>query len=226
MLHTHTDDAHCGCIVFAGMNVHIDLIQFVFAMSAACAACMYHPVACLLPNMCLMCASPTCACACRQERIRDFQVETVDFKPTGRMCTCPSCDGKAAPMVDNVLDWDSPLPDDELDASIAAAEGAGVCLVLGSSLQISPANDIPLSTPDNGGKLVIINLQVSFSHHMYMSTPGLLPILTISASSRAVGCLQLTSAWPVVQMLTLQPCWCMALCCTTMAMRQGANPCT
>lgn len=36
----------------------------------------------------------------------------------------------------------------------------GVALVLGSSLQITPANEIPLSTPDNGGDLVIVNLQV------------------------------------------------------------------
>ena len=39
-----------------------------------------------------------------------------------------------------------------------------VTLVLGSSLQIVPANEIPLGTPDNGGKLVIVNLQVGGSH--------------------------------------------------------------
>jgi NAD-dependent SIR2 family protein deacetylase len=37
----------------------------------------------------------------------------------------------------------------------------GVTLVLGSSLQIVPANEIPLYTPVNGGKMVIVNLQVS-----------------------------------------------------------------
>ena len=48
---------------------------------------------------------------------------------------------------------DSTLPDDELEASIEAAEQAGVCLVLGSSLQIAPANEIPLFTCDNKGKV-------------------------------------------------------------------------
>jgi mono-ADP-ribosyltransferase sirtuin 6 len=36
----------------------------------------------------------------------------------------------------------------------------GVCLVLGSSLQIAPANEIPAVTPDQGGELAIVNLQV------------------------------------------------------------------
>ncbi|GFH28659.1 NAD-dependent protein deacetylase SRT1, partial [Haematococcus lacustris] len=35
----------------------------------------------------------------------------------------------------------------------------GLCLVLGSSLQISPANEIPLNTRSKGGELVIVNLQ-------------------------------------------------------------------
>ncbi|GFH31397.1 NADH-dependent histone deacetylase, partial [Haematococcus lacustris] len=94
--------------------------------------------------------------ACRSEYMRDFQVETIDFQPTGRRCVRPGCQGV---LVDNLLDWESALPDDELDASIEAAERSGLCLVLGSSLQISPANEIPLNTRSKGGELVIVNLQ-------------------------------------------------------------------
>ncbi|KAL6756381.1 DHS-like NAD/FAD-binding domain-containing protein [Haematococcus lacustris] len=57
--------------------------------------------------------------ACRSEYMRDFQVETIDFQPTGRRCVRPGCQGV---LVDNLLDWESALPDDELDASIEAAE--------------------------------------------------------------------------------------------------------
>jgi hypothetical protein len=45
----------------------------------------------------------------RREYTRDFQVETVNFSPTGRVCTAPGCSGskpkgQAAALLDNVLD--------------------------------------------------------------------------------------------------------------------------
>ncbi len=58
---------------------------------------------------------------CRHERVRDFQVETLGFNATGRTCNRPGCGGG---MIDNVLDWESELPDDELDDSLTAAEEA------------------------------------------------------------------------------------------------------
>ncbi|GLI63761.1 hypothetical protein VaNZ11_006835, partial [Volvox africanus] len=93
---------------------------------------------------------------CRTEYTRDFQMETVDFKPSGRLCSQPGCDG---PLVDNILDWDTPLPEDELEEAVRQAEEADLALVLGTSLQIQPANEIPTLTRDEGGKMVIVNLQ-------------------------------------------------------------------
>ncbi|GLC36450.1 hypothetical protein PLESTB_000149400 [Pleodorina starrii] len=93
---------------------------------------------------------------CRTEYNRDFQMETVDFKPSGRRCCQPGCGG---PLVDNILDWDTPLPEDELEEAVRQAEDADVALVLGTSLQIQPANEIPTLTRDEGGKMVIVNLQ-------------------------------------------------------------------
>nr|ADI47119.1 SIR2-like protein [Chlamydomonas reinhardtii] len=93
---------------------------------------------------------------CGAEYARDFQMETVDFRPSGRRCTAPGCGGE---LVDNILDWDTPLPQDELDEAVRQAEEADVALVLGTSLQIQPANEIPVLTRDEGGKLVIVNLQ-------------------------------------------------------------------
>ncbi|KAG2449351.1 hypothetical protein HYH02_005506 [Chlamydomonas schloesseri] len=94
---------------------------------------------------------------CGAEYARDFQMETVDFRPTGRRCSSPGCGGGV--LVDNILDWDTPLPQDELDEAVKQAEEADVALVLGTSLQIQPANEIPVLTRDEGGKLVIVNLQ-------------------------------------------------------------------
>ena len=55
------------------------------------------------------------------EIVRDFEIETVGFKATGR--ACPHCHSS---MVDNTLDWDSALPEDELEESIEAADQSEV----------------------------------------------------------------------------------------------------
>jgi mono-ADP-ribosyltransferase sirtuin 6 len=80
---------------------------------------------------------------CRTEFIRDFEVETVGFKPTGRSCTAGGCNAR---LKDFVLDWEDALPADELAASEAHARQADLAICLGTSLQITPACDIPVKT--------------------------------------------------------------------------------
>jgi hypothetical protein len=80
----------------------------------------------------------------------------VGFKPTGRRCSQPGC---GAPLRDHILDWEDALPEEELDASEAHADGADLALCLGTSLQITPSCDIPLRTVKAGGRLAILNLQ-------------------------------------------------------------------
>jgi NAD+-dependent protein deacetylase sirtuin 6 len=100
--------------------------------------------------------------SCGTEYIRDFEVETVGFKPTGRLCTADGCGGA---LHDHVLDWEDELPQDELEASGRHAKHADLAICLGTSLQITPACNLPLKTirtykdKPNPGKLVIINLQ-------------------------------------------------------------------
>ena len=103
----------------------------------------------------------------RLEVVRDFEIETVGFSPTGR-----SCNQCGRPMVDNTLDWDSPLPDEELEAAIEEADRATVQLVLGTSLQISPSNELPLITHRSGGKVVIVNLQKTPRDKVRPSSPS------------------------------------------------------
>lgn len=84
----------------------------------------------------------------------------VGFKRTGRRCV--GCKGS---LKDFVLDWEDALPEDELKLSEEHAKHADLAICLGTSLQITPACDLPLRTvrkykgQEAGGKLAIINLQ-------------------------------------------------------------------
>eukprot|EP00877_Chromochloris_zofingiensis_P004606 jgi/Chrzof1/14146/Cz08g26220.t1 len=93
---------------------------------------------------------------CKQEYVRDFEMETVGFKQTGRQC--PKC-GK--PLFDQILDWEDALPKDDLKASEKHATEADLSICLGTSLQIYPAANLPLRTLKSGGHMAIINLQAT-----------------------------------------------------------------
>ena len=55
-----------------------------------------------------------------------------------------------------MLDWEDALPEDELEASEKAAAEADLAICLGTSLQITPACNIPLKTLKAGESLTII----------------------------------------------------------------------
>ncbi len=59
----------------------------------------------------------------------------------------PGCKGR---LKDFILDWEDALPEDELVASEEAASAAALAICLGTSLQITPACDLPLRTPKAG----------------------------------------------------------------------------
>jgi len=63
----------------------------------------------------------------------------------------PGCKGR---LKDFILDWEDALPEDELTASEEAASSADLAICLGTSLQITPACDLPLRTP-KAGKIVL-----------------------------------------------------------------------
>ncbi|KAK9864421.1 hypothetical protein WJX84_002906 [Apatococcus fuscideae] len=93
---------------------------------------------------------------CKAKYQRAFEIETVGFKKTGRHCTVKGCRGM---LRDLVLDWDDALPEDDLEAAEQRASSAQLALCLGTSLQVRPANSIPMRTVKAGGKLAIVNLQ-------------------------------------------------------------------
>ena len=93
---------------------------------------------------------------CGVEHERAFEVGSVGFRPTGRRCGAHGCRGR---LTDWTLDWESELPEADAARADAAADGAEIALALGTSLQIEPANRIPLRTVRSGGRLAIVNLQ-------------------------------------------------------------------
>nr|XP_043607016.1 NAD-dependent protein deacetylase SRT1 [Erigeron canadensis] len=94
--------------------------------------------------------------SCGTEYFRDFEVESVGLKETSRRCSNADCDVK---LKDTVLDWEDALPFEEMNPAEVHCQRADVVLCLGTSLQITPACNLPLKCLPDGGKFVIVNLQ-------------------------------------------------------------------
>jgi NAD-dependent deacetylase len=67
---------------------------------------------------------------------------------------CASCGGRLRP---GVVLFGEALPDDAMKLSWSASENAGVFIVLGSSLNVSPANQFPVIARNAGALVVICN---------------------------------------------------------------------
>lgn len=68
---------------------------------------------------------------------------------------CPDCGGMLRP---GVVLFGENLPDQPMEESGALSGSAGCFLVLGSSLEVSPANGYPMIAKRSGAKLFIINM--------------------------------------------------------------------
>jgi len=96
---------------------------------------------------------------CGKEYLRDFHA-TADYRydvhdhRTGRKCA--KCGGD---LLDTVVNFNESLPQVPLQKAFEHSQRADLMLVLGSSLTVSPANEMPRKTVENGGKLAIVNLQ-------------------------------------------------------------------
>lgn len=79
---------------------------------------------------------------CGTEYVRDFELETVGRRTTGRSCEQEGCRGR---LRDTVLDWEQPLPESEGKKSVDFARRAELVVCVGTSLRIVPAADIPFA---------------------------------------------------------------------------------
>lgn len=94
--------------------------------------------------------------SCGAEYFRDFEVESIGLKETSRHCSDANCGAK---LRDTVLDWEDALPSKEMSCAEKHCRVADVVLCLGTSLQITPACNLPLKCLRGGGEIVIVNLQ-------------------------------------------------------------------
>jgi len=73
-----------------------------------------------------------------------------EFQPT-----CPNCDGR---IISSVVNFGDPMPEDDFLKSQEHSDQADVYLIIGSSLVVTPAADLPELARKNGAKLVLINM--------------------------------------------------------------------
>lgn len=67
---------------------------------------------------------------------------------------CPSCGGR---LISSIVNFGDPMPERELSLAFAHAERCDLFVVIGSSLVVSPANDLPQVAVASGAALVILN---------------------------------------------------------------------
>lgn len=101
------------------------------------------------------------SCAvCGQEYLRDFRCRSakgVKKHETGRTCSVPKCGGA---LRDTIINFGENLDEHQLDRGFELGRKSDLCLAMGSSLTVSPANSMAKAcTKQKGGRLVIVNLQ-------------------------------------------------------------------
>lgn len=86
---------------------------------------------------------------------RDTSAEPLwDVVIAGDIPTCTACGGVLKP---DVVFFGELLPEEIFDAAQRAAERSDLVLVAGSSLEVTPAADLPFASLNRGGKLLIVN---------------------------------------------------------------------
>lgn len=67
---------------------------------------------------------------------------------------CPACGGR---LISSIINFGDAMPERETDAAYAHSEVADLFFVIGSSLMVSPANEMPELAVERGARLIILN---------------------------------------------------------------------
>eukprot|EP00347_Sterkiella_histriomuscorum_P012205 403369491 len=97
--------------------------------------------------------------SCSKIYFRDFRCRSSEdpyHHLTGRQCEDLKCGGELA---DEIVHFGESIPKDKLVEALTAASQSDLCLTMGTSLRVKPANQIPIQTIKNKGQLAIVNLQ-------------------------------------------------------------------
>ena len=68
--------------------------------------------------------------------------------------SCPHCEGR---LISSIVNFGDPLPYDELQEAINRSQNSDVFFVIGSSLVVTPAANMPGIAKQNGAKLILLN---------------------------------------------------------------------
>ena len=85
------------------------------------------------------------------------------FLVDGAIPRCPTCTGILKP---NIILFGEQLPADQIQAAQNAAYQCDLMLIVGSSLEVSPANELPVLAHQCGAKLIIINQEPTPANHL------------------------------------------------------------
>ncbi len=85
---------------------------------------------------------------------KNYPLKDVIKNFTGKSSVCPSCGGLLKP---DIIFFGEPLDQDVLTKAIELAKASDIFLAIGTSLSVSPANQLPLYAKLKGAKLIIIN---------------------------------------------------------------------
>ncbi len=76
-------------------------------------------------------------------------------KPSLDQPVCPTCRGR---LISSIVNFNDPMPQKEMDESERQSLRCDTMLVIGSSLVVAPAADLPKIAKINGAKLIILNI--------------------------------------------------------------------
>lgn len=92
-------------------------------------------------------------------KVYPAQSALESFFQDNQVPRCPSCRGVLKP---NVILFGEQLPYKELQNAQNDAKACDVMIVVGSSLEVAPASDLPVIAQRTGAKVIIINLDETF----------------------------------------------------------------
>jgi NAD-dependent deacetylase len=90
--------------------------------------------------------------------VYDGEIVLKQFLENGEVPHCSKCHSVLKP---NIILFGEQLPIAEFRAAQDAAKSCDLMLIVGSSLEVAPASDIPFIAQRQGAKLIIINLEAT-----------------------------------------------------------------
>jgi NAD-dependent deacetylase len=92
--------------------------------------------------------------------VYDGEVVMKQFLQDGAVPKCSKC--RTGVLKPNVILFGEQLPIRELQGAKEAAHQCDLMLIIGSSLEVAPASEIPLLAQRTGAKIIIVNLEKTY----------------------------------------------------------------